>query len=130
MARETARHLSIIFLLLILATSSCTDRRTQVDLVNNEFQREQAFQQILTHPQIFEEFINELSANQEAVSVILNDSSFNRFMFTRENLNRLWENNPGMDSAVIDNVTTRMLTDTAFHNQFNRRMGLGTPASR
>jgi hypothetical protein len=130
MARETSKFKISLLLLMAIFFAACTNRNNQVDLIRNDAQMEQAFQQILTNTELFEEFMNELGGNPEAINRMIRNRDFASSMFSRENMNYLWEHHPGMDTAVIDNVTTRMLTDTAFHNQFNRRMGQGTPASR
>jgi hypothetical protein len=130
MIRETAKFNLFMLLLMLFSFIASTKGNNQVDLVNNEFQKEQAFRQILTHPELFEEFMIELGRDPEAISRMIRNRNFALSMFSSENLNYLWEHHPGIDTAVIDNVATRMLTDTAFHNQFNRRMGQGTPAGR
>ncbi len=130
MERETAKFKIFLLLVTSILLTACTNRSNQVDLIRDEAQKEQAFQQILTHPELFEEFMNELESDPEAITRMIRNKDFASSLFSRENMNYLWEHHPGMDTAVIDNVATRMLTDTAFYNQFNRRMGQGTPAGR
>ena len=115
---------------MVILIAACTNRNSQVDLVTNEAQKEQAFQQLLTHPELFEEFMDELGSDPEAITHMIRNRDFALSMFSKENMDYLWEHYPGIDTAVIDNVATRMLTDTALYNEFNRRMGQGTPADR
>jgi hypothetical protein len=70
----------------------------------------------------------ELKNNKESMSRLMNDREFTGELFSRENLKYIWEQNPSMDSAVIDNVTTRMHTDTNFMEEFHRKMESGTPS--
>jgi hypothetical protein len=130
MAKETAKFSHFLLLFMVFTLVACPRRKGQVDLINNEIQKEQAFQQILTHPELFEEFMDELGSDPEAITHMIRNRDFALSMFSRENLNYLWDHHSGIDTAVIDNVATRMLTDTALHNQFNRRMGKGIPAGR
>jgi hypothetical protein len=130
MVRETAKLNLFLLLLMFFSVIACTNLNNQVDLISNEFQKEQAFRQILTNPELFEEFMTELGATPEAINQMIRNRDFAFSLYSRESMEYLWEHYPDIDTTVIDNVTTRMLTDTAFHHQFNRRMGQGTPASR
>jgi hypothetical protein len=60
---------------------------------------------------------------------MMQDQEFVSDFFSNENLNYLYDINPGIDTFIIDNVTTRMHTDTNFYNEFENKMERGTPSN-
>ena len=123
---SNSKFLTFIAALAILAVS-CTRNPQEIDLVNNTAHKHQAFMQILNNPQLQDEFFSELQKNKEAINRLMQNHDFTDELFNRDNMNYMWKHNPRIDTAVIDNVTTRILTDTVFKNEFNRRMESGTP---
>ncbi len=120
----------ILFILsVIILTVSCTRQSEEVDLVNNEAHRHQAYNQILDNPELQQEFFLLLTENEEAMKRMMRDRQFTGEIFKKENMNYIWDNNPGIDSAVVDNITTRMHTDTNFMKLIDDRMESGTPSN-
>lgn len=113
----------------IVITVSCARQAEEVDLVNNEAHKQQAFHQILTNPGLQQEFMGQLIIDEEALKRVMRDKQFTGVLFSMENLNYIWDQNPGIDTTVIDNVTTRMHTDTNFMKKFDSRMERGTPSN-
>lgn len=126
---QNSSKANVLFLTIsiILLTWACTRPSEGIDLVHNEAQKHQAFNQILDNPELQQEFIFMLLKNEEAWKRIMRDSQFTGEFFKMENMNYIWDNNPGIDSAVVDNITTRMHTDTNFMKLIDDRMESGTP---
>jgi hypothetical protein len=120
-------------MLFIVSTSmflvGCTRQANEVDLVNNEAHKHQAFHQILVNPELQQEFMEQLIKDEEAMERMMSDRQFTGELFSRENMNYIFDQNPGIDTTVIDNVTTRMHTDTNFMKKFDSRMERGTPSN-
>ncbi len=123
----SATKATLFIVVMIFFTTGCTRDTQKIDLLNNDAHKRQAFNQILNNPELQNEFFMELLDNKEAMNRMMQDSDLTGKLFNRENMNYMWEQNPGMDTTVIDNVTTRMHTDTVFMNEFQRRMERGTP---
>lgn len=117
----------MIFLIPLFYVVGCSRSAREVDLVNNESHRQQAYHQIITNPELQQELMNMLIEDEEAMRLLMRDSQFTGEFFKKENMNYIWDQNPGIDTAVIDNVTTRMHTDTNFMKAFDTRMERGTP---
>ena len=120
--------------LLIIATAfilsaGCDQQLQEIDLVNNEAHKHQAFNQILDNPELHQEFMVKLMSNEEAMNRMMRDRKFTSEYFSEKNMNYIWDQNPGIDTTVIDNVTTRMHTDTNFMKKFDSRMERGTPSN-
>ncbi len=122
-----ARKFLFFIVPILLFALGCTRSTEEVDLVNNEVHRQQAYKQILNNPELQQEFMGILIQDKEAMKRMMRDRQFTGELFNRENLNYIWDNNPGIDSAVVDNITTRMHTDTNFMKLIDDRMESGTP---
>lgn len=118
---------TLFIISFIILAAGCTRQSNEVDLVNNEAHRHQAYNQILDNPELQEELIFMLVKNEEAMKRLMRDHRFTEELFKKENMNYIWDQNPGIDTTVIDNVTTRMHTDTIFMKKFDSRMERGTP---
>lgn len=126
---STKKTLSLIVSTIVVFSVGCNQRSQEIDLANNESHKHQAFTQILNDPQLQKEFMGQLMVNEEAKKRMMRDRDFTGELFSSENMNYMWDNNPGMDTTVIDNVTTRMHADTAFMKNFDSRMERGTPSN-
>jgi hypothetical protein len=115
------RFILVFFVLAIgIFLISCNNQN--IDLINNEEQKREAFNQILNNPALHSEFMMEMRNNREAMNRTLQDRDFTNNIFNPENIDFMREHNPGMDTMMIDNVRTRIQTDTVFQQEFNRRM--------
>lgn len=112
--------------ILILAggifTVGCGDMNQEIDLVNNEEQREEVFNQILTNRELSNEFLMEMRNSPDAMTWAMENSDFTHSMFGEENMNHMWDSNPGMDTMMINHMNNRMDRDTGFEREFNHRM--------
>ncbi len=114
---------------VVILSAGCNQLSQEVDLVNNEAHKHQAFNQILDNPELQQEFMVKLMNNEEAMNRMMRDRKFTSEFFSEKNMNYIWDQNPGIDTTVIDNVTTRMHTDTNFMKKFDSRMERGTPSN-
>lgn len=114
---------------IVILSASCTQKAEEINLVNNEIHKNQAFDQILDNPELQQEFMEQLMNDDEAMRLLMRNREFTSELLSRENLNYIWDQNPGIDTVVIDNVTTRMHTDTNFMKKFDSRMERGTPSN-
>lgn len=119
----------LFFAAVFIFSAGCTQQSQEIDLVNNEAHKHQAFNQILDNPELQKEFMVKLMNDEEAMKRMMRDQEFTGEFFRKENMNYIWDQNPGMDTTVIDNVTTRMHTDTNFMKKFDSRMERGTPSN-
>ncbi len=100
---------------------SC-DNNDNVDLVNNEEQRQEAFNQILNNQKVYNDFMTEMRSNPQAMNWMMENRDFTNEMFRDENLNYMNEHNPGMNNMMMNHMTNRMDSDTAFERQMNTRI--------
>jgi hypothetical protein len=120
--KDRMRKFVPVLLVLIIGISLISCNNQNVDLVNNEEHKRQAFNQILNNPALHSEFMMEMRNNREAMNRALQDHDFTGSIFNPENIDFMREHNPGMDTMMIDNIRTRIHTDTIFQQEFNRRM--------
>ncbi len=126
---SASKKIRLILSLIIFFGAGCTRDAVKIDLVNNEAQKWQAFNQILNNPKLQKELLFELRNDSLAFKNMMQDHDFTRKFLSKENMNYLWDINPGIDTFIIDNVTTRMHTDTNFYNAFEYKMERGTPSN-
>ncbi len=114
---------TILFILLTgLFATRCTNQGNQLDLVNNEEQRQEAFNQILNNQEVYNEFINEMRSNPQSMNWMMENRDFTNEIFSNDNLNYMYEHNPNMNNMMMDHMTNRMDSDTAFQRQMNTRI--------
>lgn len=133
--------LSVLFL-------ACENNvQEDIDLQENEFQRNAVYAQILNDEELFMEFMNRMSQDHQSMDWIVSNESMMREMFSeehmetmmrenpeiRENMMRemmnamqqdtiMMRQNPAMREQMMENMMNLMQQDTAIYNQMQQRM--------
>lgn len=94
-------------------TVSCHQKNnTEIDLLKNEVQRQEAFRQILNNPELMNELMNKMMRNPQSMHMMMGDEQFMDHMFSAENINYMMEHNKHFMDETMYNVLDHMHGDS------------------
>ena len=116
--------------LLVIVFASCSGNNssnTNIDLPNNQQQKEEAFQQIINNEKLFNEFMNQTMDNTSSMHWMMENPQFMNNMFKDENLDYIMEHHTGVDNHMMNNIMNRITRDTTTARKWNNMMSGRNP---
>lgn len=116
---------------LAIAFAGCSgNSNSNIDLSNNQQQKEEAFQQIINNEKLFNEFMNQTMDNTRSMNWMMENRQFMNNMFTDGNLNYIMEHNIGLDIHMMNNMMNRINKDTTTAIKWNNMMKGHSPMNQ
>lgn len=129
MKRKKGINIQILSVLVmtILVFTGCTMKNgSKIDLLNNEQQKEEAFNQILNNQEVLNDFMNEMMAQPTSMNWMMENGQFLNHMFKQENLDYMREHNPEIDNHMMNNMMYMINSDTSASRKWNNMMHSNT----
>lgn len=122
--------ISGLVLLSIVSFTSCINSRgndnntnnTEIDLVNNEEQKEQAFNQIINNEELLNEFMIRMMDESQSLHWMMENQEFMNHMFMNDNLDYIMDHNEGMGNHIMQNMIDIFNRDSSMYEQWNNMM--------
>ncbi|WP_324720998.1 hypothetical protein [Salinimicrobium sp. HB62] len=103
--------LMILCMLFVAAFVSCDDEEEEIDLTENEMQKQEVFNQILNDEELFTEFMTRVRDNEQML----------RNMYTREQVEAMMMADPEVIDVVLTDIHSIMIEDTTLLRNPERR---------
>lgn len=103
--------LLILGMMLSTVFISCEEQEEEINLAENEMQREEVFQQILNDEDLFTEFIAEMRDNRQMM----------RNLYTREQVEAMMMTDPEVIDAVLVDIYSTIERDSMLLRNPERR---------
>lgn len=130
-ARKTIRvwafSLTALLVIVVAGCSGNSSSNANIDLSNNQQQKEEAFQQIINNEKLFIEFMNQTMDNTRSMHWMMENRQFMNNMFKDENLDYIMEHNTGVDNHMMNNMMNRINRDTTTARRWNNMMSGRNP---
>ena len=123
--RSLVQGLSLTGLFVMLLIYGCTGKSTttgNMDLAQNESQRNEAFNQIMQNRDMMHDFMNQVWQNQQAMHWMMQDTSFMGHMFNRENVSYMMDQNPSLMDAMMQNMASMLDSNQSYMQHWNSMM--------
>ncbi len=101
----------ILCMLFVAAFVSCDDEEEEIDLTENEMQKQEVFNQILNDEELFTEFMTRVRDNEQML----------RNMYTREQVEAMMMADPEVIDVVLTDIHSIMIEDTTLLRNPERR---------
>ncbi len=128
--RIWAFGLTALIAIAFAGCSGSTTSNSNIDLSNNQQQKEEAFQQIINNEKLFDEFMNQTMDNTRSMHWMMGNQQFMNNMFTDENLDYIMEHNAGLDNHMMNNMMNRINRDTTTARKWNNMMSGRNPMNQ
>ncbi len=128
--RIWAFGLTALIAIAFAGCSGSTTSNSNIDLSNNQQQKEEAFQQIINNEKLFDEFMNQTMDNTRSMHWMMENQQFMNNMFTDENLDYIMEHNTGLDNHMMNNMMNRINRDTTTARKWNNMMSGRNPMNQ
>jgi|GEM_PF-2545783 len=128
--RVWAFSLTALLVIVFAGCSGNISSNTNIDLPNNQQQKEEAFQQIINNEKLFNEFMNQTMDNTSSMHWMMENRQFMNNMFTDENLDYIMEHNTGVDNHMMNNMMNRINRDTTTARKWNNMMSGRNPMNQ
>ena len=137
--------LAIVLGMIVLNLfTSCEEREQEINLSENEAQREEVFQQILNDKEVFNDFMGEMRENRQMMrnmytrkqveATMMNDpdiiDSVMVGMYSVMGRDSMMRRNPQRRERMRRNMMNMMERDTAMYRMMQQRMGQGRMNNR
>lgn len=107
------RILSVFYVLVFSAIFfSCETGAQEVDLKENEAQRNAVYDQILNDQELFTQFMNRIMQNDQSMNWMSGHQDMMQEMYSRESMQMMMQNNPEMMDDVMQRMMSAMQQDT------------------
>ena len=107
------------FLIGTFMLLACEDER--IELAENPEQREEAFQQILSNEELFNDFMNEVRGSDQSMEWMAGHRPMMQNMYGRNQMRHMMRNNPEVMDSIMDVMMVMVEKDTSMLNK-NPRM--------
>jgi PBP1b-binding outer membrane lipoprotein LpoB len=129
MKRKKGINIQIISMMvmgILLFTGCTTKNESKIDLLNNEQQKEEAFNQILNNQEVLNDFMDEMMAQPTSMNWMMESGQFMNHMFNQENLDYMRQHNPEIDNHMMNHMMNRINSDTSASRKWNDMMHSNT----
>jgi len=111
-----------IFVIAAGLTSCSNNGDANIDLAENEQQKEEVFGQIMNNEQVFNDFMNRMMEDTESMHRMMENRQFMNHMFTDENLNYIMEHHEGMDRHMMEGMRNMMNRNPSMNSEWDNMM--------
>lgn len=94
-----------------------TGVQEEVDLRENEAQRNAVYDQILNDEELFRDFMNRMSQNDQSIDWMVSNRDMMQEMYSREHMQTMMRENPQMMNNMMQEMMAAMQRDTTMMHQ-------------
>jgi len=117
-------NIFILSVFLVLFMFSCAENyNSEIDLSENEEQREQAFEQILNNEEVFNAFMDRMMEETESMHWMMENQNMMNTMFREDNLDYIMSHNENMHQHMMQNMGDVIYSDTSRMRQWEMMRG-------
>ncbi|HYW95100.1 MAG TPA: hypothetical protein VE870_05905 [Bacteroidales bacterium] len=109
----------------ILFTGGCSyknDASSNINLIQNQAQKEEAYNQILQNENLFNDFMQQMAGRPRSMEWMMQDPSVMNRMFTTENFSYMMNHNPELHQQMMTNMMYMFQNDSSYYQQWNSMM--------
>ncbi len=113
-----------MFVIILAGLISCNQSNSaSIDLMQDESQKEAAFEQILNNPDLLDEFMDRMMQNTDAMHLMIRDQQFMDHMFSDEHLDYMHEHNEHFMNETMNDVMRRYGDDSLMRSPHDMMQG-------
>lgn len=118
-----AMAIVLIFGMMVISCTNTGNSPGQIDLAENEQQKEEAFRQILNDRELFNDFMDEMMQSQQSLGWMMDHRGMMEHIYSEDQIRYMMDRHRGMRDHLMQNMFGVMDEDSSFYHRMEGWMG-------